>query len=129
MANPIIAHSAQETTARVEGGRELYAERAQEFRFEAGVWYVPCSSVEGRVYEVRLEPVEACECKDFEVRGEPCLHITAARIAHAKSRVCSCCRNRVLGRFLSEVTEEDGLLAWFVGDELCGDCIKDGYWV
>jgi hypothetical protein len=128
MANPIIAHSAQETTTRTDRGREFYAERAHEFRFERGVWYVPCSSVEGRVYEVRLEPVEACECRDFEVRGEACKHIVAVRIAHARSGVCSCCRSRVLWRFLSEVTEDDGLLAWYPGDELCADCITEGYW-
>jgi hypothetical protein len=128
MAKAIIAHSAQESTP-TQRGRDLYALSAHEFRFGAGTWYVPSCTVEGRVYEVRLEPIESCECRDFEVKGEPCLHITAARIAHAKSRLCSCCRNRVLGRFLSEVTEEDGLLAWFAGDELCGDCIKDGYWV
>ena len=129
MAKAIIAHSAQESTTPTQRGRVLYRERWQEFHFEAGTWYVHSRTVKGRFYAVSLEPIEACECRDFEVRGEPCLHITAARIAHAKSRVCSCCRNRVLGRFLSEVTEEDGLLAWFVGDEPCGDCIKAGYWV
>jgi hypothetical protein len=29
---------------------------------------------------------------------------------------------------LSEVTEDDALLSWFVGDELCADCIRDGFW-
>jgi hypothetical protein len=129
MAKAIIAHPAQESTNSTQRGRDLYRERWQEFRFERGVWYVPSCTVEGRFYTVRLEPVESCECKDFEVRGQPCLHITTARIAHAKSRVCSCCRNRVLARFLSEVDEDDGLMSWFVGDEICADCIRAGYWV
>jgi hypothetical protein len=34
----------------------------------------------------------------------------------------------VLGRFVAEVQEEDGLLSWFVGDVLCGTCISEGFW-
>jgi hypothetical protein len=29
---------------------------------------------------------------------------------------------------LSEVTEDDALLSWFIGDELCAECIKTSYW-
>jgi SWIM zinc finger len=79
-------------------------------------------------YEVRLGPVEACECADFEHRGKPCKHIHAAALAQSKSGICSCCGQRVLDRFLSEVTEDDGLLSWFAGDALCGDCVKAGFW-
>ncbi len=131
MSNTSLARPGEETNGRVERGRELYAERAHDFRFVSGVWFVPSASTGYRTYAVKLEPVESCECKDFEYRGHdygPCKHIVAGRIAHAKSRVCSCCRRRLLGRFLSEVTEDDGLLAWYPGDALCGDCIRDGFW-
>jgi hypothetical protein len=33
----------------------------------------------------------------------------------------------VLGRFTTEVTEEDELLSWFPGDVLCADCIRRGF--
>jgi hypothetical protein len=69
-----------------------------------------------------------CECDDFKHRGEPCKHVHAATLAQSKSGTCSCCGQRVLSRFLSEVIEDDGLLSWFAGDELCGDCVKAGFW-
>jgi hypothetical protein len=130
MATATIAHSAHQSTLvdRIAEGRGLYAELGHTFTHARGAWLIPSRTVEGRVYEVRLEPVETCECKDYEFRGVKCAHIIAGSIAQAKSRVCSCCGHRVLGRFLSEVTEDDALLSWFIGDELCSDCIKDGYW-
>ncbi len=128
MANTILAGSPQETTDRVERGRKLFEERAVEFRHEHGVWWVP-SCTGASVYGVRLGPVEVCECADFEYRGGLCKHVYAARIAETKSRTCSCCGQRVLGRFTSEVSEDDGLLSWFPGDVLCADCIRNGYFV
>ncbi len=105
----------------------LFEERAVEFRHDHGVWWVPsCSGTS--FYGVRLGPVETCECADFEYRGDPCKHVYAARIAESKSRVCSCCGHRVLGRFTTEVSEDDELLSWFVGDVLCADCIRAGFW-
>ncbi len=126
MANTILAGSPQETTDRIERGRKLFEERGVEFRHERGAWLVP--SENRRVFEVRLSPIESCECADFEHHGPRCEHIVAASIAQAKSRVCSCCGHRVLGRFTSEVTEEDGLLSWYPEDVLCADCIRAGYW-
>ena len=129
MAKAIIAHSAQESTARLERGQRLFEERYNEITHVAGdEWIVPSGNLLTGTYTVRIGDRPSCECKDFEYRNVTCYHQIAAQIADSKSRACSCCRNRVLGRFLSEVTEEDGLLAWFVGDELCGDCIKAGYW-
>ncbi len=128
MANTILAGSPQETTDRIERGRKLFEERGVEFRHEHGVWWVPsCSGVS--VYGVRLGLVEVCECVGYEHRGRPCEHIVAASIAKAKSRKCSCCSQRVLGRFTTQVSEDDRLLSWFPGDVLCADCIRAGFWV
>ncbi len=128
MTSTSLPASAKEATTRVQRGRDLYAEHADEIRFEHGSWYVPSGSVEGRFYAVRLGPVERCECPDHEHRGAKCQHVTAAVIAKAKSTTCSCCGQRVPWRFVSEVREEDELLSWFAGDRLCADCVNGGYW-
>jgi hypothetical protein len=31
-------------------------------------------------------------------------------------------------RFVTKVHEDHGLLGWFVGDRLCADCVRFGYW-
>ena len=130
MIDRSLAHSGTESTpvSRVEWGRQLFEEHATDFVYEDGAWLIASDTVAGRVYEVRLNGRESCECSDYEHRGGRCKHIHAATIAHAKSGTCSCCGQRVLNRFLSEVEEEDGLLSWFVGDALCADCIRAGYW-
>jgi hypothetical protein len=128
MAKTIIAHPAPQSTTRIDLGRELYEEHADDFVYRHGAWLIASDTVPGRVYEVRLGPIETCECGDYERRGGPCKHIYSSRIAQSKSRVCSCCGQRVLGRFVSEVAEEDELLSWFVGDLICADCISAGFW-
>ncbi len=127
MANTILAGSPQETTDRIERGRKLFEEYALEIRYVApvGLWCVPSGN--GGFYAVGLDP-ERCECVHYEHRGRPCEHIVAASIAKAKSRTCSCCGHRVLGRFTTEVSEDDRLLSWFPGDIICADCIRAGYW-
>src|SRR5919202_1379476 len=139
MAETTIAHAAQQSTdqssselehvssvaARVLRGQELYREHAVDFEHKNGAWLIASDTVPGRVYEVRLGPAETCECADHEHRGSRCKHIVAATIAHAKSRVCSCCGQRVLYRLTTEVAEEDELLSWFVGDVICADCIRE----
>jgi hypothetical protein len=121
-----LARSGQET--RVGRGCELFTQRGLEFRHECGAWMVPSATDADTVYAVRLGPVPSCECADHTYRGSHCLHITAATIAQAKSRTCSCCGSRVLSRFSTEVHEEHELLAWFPGDVLCADCIRRGFW-
>ena len=141
MATPSLAHPAYPSTdrsgdlehvssvaARVLRGQALYREHAEDFVYRNGAWLVASDAVPGRAYEVRLGPVERCECGHYRHRGVVCKHVYAARIAHSKSRICSCCGHRVLGRFVTEVTEDDALLSWFVGDVLCADCIRAGYW-
>jgi hypothetical protein len=80
-----LARPAQESTKRIERGRQLYAERAEEFRFEDGVWLVPACSELTSTYEVTLGLRPSCECKDFDYNGhrEPCKHILACRLAEA----------------------------------------------
>jgi hypothetical protein len=111
MATSSLAHSAQETTTRVERGRQLFVEHAEQFLHKRGTWYVPsengCS-----YYAVKLGPAETCECADYTYRGgSSCKHITAANTAQSKSAVCDCCGHRVLGRFVSEVEKADALLS------------------
>lgn len=45
--------------------------------------------------------------------------------AHAKTRPCSGCRGRFLGRNLTEITEDHKSLTFFEGDELCPSCARD----
>jgi SWIM zinc finger len=125
-----LAHPAHQSTRELRG-IALFRDHADEIRFEPAdsVWLVPSQHDVTFVYEVRLgRRGESCECRDFEHRGGPCLHIHAATIARAKTTTCSCCSQRVAWRFVTEVTEDHGLLAWFVGDWLCADCIHKGRW-
>ena len=130
MAKFSVARSGQESTnERAERGRQLFRERSVQFRHERGAWLVPSENdADVGFYKVRLGPVEMCECAGFKHRGEPCQHIHAAALAQSKSGTCSCCGQRVLGRFLSEVKGDDNLLSWFAGDVLCADCIRAGFW-
>jgi hypothetical protein len=131
---PLITEALQDTTrenARAERGRRLFEERYNEIEhLENGCWLVPSSNLLNGSYIVSLRQPEEprCECADHTYRGSRCYHIIAAEIADSKSRTCSCCGHRVLGRFTEEVTEDDGLLSWFPGDVLCADCIRKGFW-
>ena len=79
-------------------------------------------------YVVRLGDRPSCECTDASFRHVFCKHQVAASIAASKSRTCDCCGNRVSGKALTEVTEDDELLSWYPGEELCERCIRAGYW-
>jgi len=82
-----LARPTRESTTRTERGHQLYAERAEEFRFEAklGVWLVPSCSDLTNTYEVTLGLCPSCECEDFDHNGhrEPCKHIYACRLVEA----------------------------------------------
>ncbi len=130
MANTSLAGSPQETTTRAERGVEVFEERYNEIEHVGGdTWSVPSSNLLTGTYLVRLGDNPSCECADYTYRQRTCKHIAAAQLAESKSRVCSCCNRKVFGRFTSEVSEDDGLLSWFVGDVLCADCIREGFWV
>jgi hypothetical protein len=131
MAKSILAGSPRKLTAAAASairGIKLFEERSDDFRYRQGAWLIPSENGVG-VYEVRLGPVETCECKDHGFRHRACTHITAANIAQSKSVVCSCCGLRVLGRYTTEVTEDGELLSWYPGDVLCGTCVRGGFWV
>ncbi len=128
MIEKSLAQPAHQSTTRVERGRDLYAEHADEITYQDGVWYVPSEHEATSVYEVALgRRGESCECIDFEIRHPEggCKHIVAATIARAKSTTCSCCGTRVPWRFVTEVQEEHESLTWFVGDLLCFSCLYD----
>ncbi len=121
-----IAQPAPPSTTRVERGRQLWEEHAEDIRFEHGAWLVPSGSDLTSVYEVVLgRKGEFCECRDFEFRGESCKHILAATITHAKTATCSGCGDRVRHRDLTEVLEDHESLTWFPGDLLCYSCLHD----
>ncbi len=130
MSNDSLARSGQKSTVeRINRGRALFEAHGAAIMFlENDVWSVPTSNGSGEAYLVNLR-TERCDCRDFEHRAATCKHIVAATIARAKSVTCSCCRERVLGRFTSEVTDDDELLSWFAGDVLCAGCIRRGFWV
>ncbi len=128
MTNTSLPASAKEATTRVQRGRDLYTEHADEIRFDSAdkVWLVPSQHDLTSVYEVILSRRgESCECRDFEFRGLACKHILAATIAHAKTATCSGCGDRVRHRDLTEVTEDHESLTWFPGDQLCDPCLHD----
>jgi hypothetical protein len=126
MASTSLPASAKEATTRVQRGRDLYTEHADEIRFEHGTWLIPSQHEATSVYEVTIgRRGESCECRDFEFRGEACKHILAATIAHAKTATCSGCGDRIRHRDLTEVTEDHESLTWFPGDQLCDPCLHD----
>ena len=129
IAQPEQRTTRERRTSRSLRGFALYREHANEIRFEHGTWLIPSQSDLTSVYEVVLgRRGESCECRDFEFRGGPCLHIYAATLARAKSTTCACCLTRVPWRLVTEVQEEDELLSFFPGDRLCVDCVWGGYW-
>ncbi len=122
MTQQSLAQSARPSTRELRG-IALYRDHADEIRFERGVWFVPSLSEATTVYEVRIGTKGAsCECADHCYRGVPCMHVHAATIAKAKTRVCSGCSGRFRGRDLFEVGDDD--LAYFEGDELCRGCAR-----
>jgi hypothetical protein len=86
-----VAHPAPPTTtnlnARAERALELYRERGEEISsLGEDTFEVPSCTGRG-VYIVRYGgEVEACTCKDFEIRGEACKHLLAVGIMHARRR-------------------------------------------
>jgi hypothetical protein len=131
MSSKSLAQSAHQSTTevRLDRGRQLFTERWDEIEHISGdFWTVPSGNLLTGTYTVKLGYDPRCGCKDHYFRGSFCYHLVAASIMASKSRSCDCCGRRVPGRFLSTVEEDDNLLSWFIGDALCADCIRAGYW-
>jgi hypothetical protein len=112
---------------RIERGRRLYAELADEIRFDPveKVWLVPSQHDATSVYEVTLgRRGEFCECKDWEYRSPSggCVHIILATLKRAKTFRCEGCSNRFPNSELFEAPADH--LTWFEGDALCEDCAR-----
>jgi hypothetical protein len=123
----IMAHHAPATLGqRIERGRRLYAEHADEIRFDSveKVWLVPSQHDATSVYEVTLGSRGVyCECKDFEYRSPACgcVHIIAATLCKAKTFRCEGCGERFPNGEMFQVM--DGThLTFFEGDCLCREC-------
>jgi hypothetical protein len=92
-----------------------------------GRWLVPSGTVRTRLYEVRVGSTRRpersqCECVGY-LHHNHCSHLVCAKEAHKKSAVCDACGERKYWPELTEVQEEDELLAWYPGDVLCRACI------
>ncbi len=90
-----------------------------------GRWLVPSGADAGNVYEVRTgtrPERNKCECRGF-ASHKHCSHVIAAERVARRSAVCDSCGERRWDRELTEVTEDDASLSWFVGDRLCGGCL------
>src|SRR3954468_2603902 len=123
MATTTVPHP----NPRIDRGRDLYCEHADEITFEYGVWYVPSQHDATSVYEVVLgRRGESCKCHDFEYRQPEggCLHIIAATIARAKSRQCAGCGQRSPHQEIVEVQDWHESLVFFEGDPVCIGCSR-----
>jgi hypothetical protein len=124
MAKSTIAQPGQEPQTRIDRGRKLYAEHAEQIWFDRRLrcWIVPSQHDGTSVYEVRLGREEECECKDFEYRSPAsgCIHIIAATLCKAKTFACCGCGDRFPNRELVEVGGDN--LTFFEGDPLCEQC-------
>jgi hypothetical protein len=110
--------------SRIEHGRRLYAEHAEDIVFQDGVWLVPSQNTHTSRYEVVIGyRGEWCECSDWTYRSPEggCLHIVAATLARAKTFRCEGCGDRFPNREMFQIMEPDHL-SFFEGDPLCESC-------
>jgi hypothetical protein len=126
-----LAHqsSTETTPAYVLRGHGLFELRRDELEYVgAGKWLIPSGSQAGKVYEVRVgaprHPERSrCERVGFQHHNH-CSHLICAEIAHRRSAVCDACGERKYWPELTQVHEDDELLAWFPGDVLCRSCVR-----
>ncbi len=93
LAGDPFAHAGREKLhSREQQALRLYSEHGHRIE-QAGVTLYWCPSQDGeRYYQVRYPveegALESCECLDWEHRGryngQPCVHILAVAIRHAK---------------------------------------------
>ncbi len=92
----------------------------------AGRYIVPSGTEANGLYEVRVgtrPERNKCECRGFAGHNH-CSHVVAAGRVAKRSAVCDGCGERRWDRQLVEVTEDHDSLTWFVGDRLCGGCLR-----
>lgn len=130
LAQPAHQSTTEPQPAYVLRGAGLFELHRDELEYlGGGRWLIPSGTESGKVYEVRVgtRPERSrCECTGFG-RHEHCSHVVCAGIARKKSAVCDCCGERRCRSQLTEVQEDDELLAWFAGDRLCAACVP-GHW-
>ena len=132
MIDRSLAHPAHHlpTPDYVWRGRGLFETYREELEYiGGGTWLIPSGSNLTKGYEVRVgtRPERCrCECMGYHNHGH-CSHLVCAKMAHRRSAVCDCCGKRRWWSELTEVREEDELLAWFPGDRLCAHCTP-GHW-
>jgi hypothetical protein len=100
---------------------ELHGEDILASYQGAGRYLVPSGTTRGLVHEVRVgrRPERSrCECTGFQHHGHCSHHVAAQRVAR-RSAVCDACGVRRWWTEVTEVQEEDELLAWFPMDVLC----------
>ncbi len=130
IAPPAHQSTPEPQPAYVLRGAGLFELHREDLEYlGGGRWLVPSGSESGKAYEVRVgtrPERNRCECTGFQRHGH-CSHVVCAGIARKKSAVCDSCGERRWWPQLTEVQEDDGLLAWFPGDRLCDDC-RPGHW-
>ena len=55
------------------------AARAKIVANDDGTWAVPSQSAGGTYRVVTWPGAESCQCEDFQLRQQPCKHVTAVR--------------------------------------------------
>ncbi len=107
------------------GIAELHSDEILASYRGGGKYLVPSGTEANGLYEVRIGTRPArnrCECRGFAGHNH-CSHVVAAGRVAKRSAVCDSCGERRWDRELTEVTEDDASLSWFVGDRLCGGCL------
>jgi hypothetical protein len=137
MASTSLAQPAHEPTTEPQPGYALRGLGLVELRGDeilgsyqgGGRYLVPSGTEVGRLYEVRVgvRRPSTCECRGFASHGH-CSHVVAAERVASRSAVCDCCGIRAWWPQLTEVQEDDSLLAWFPGDRICDECRHTGHW-
>ncbi len=129
IAQPAHPSTPEPTPAYALRGLGLYELHAGEILQGyqgGGRWLVPSGTEANGLYEVRVgtrPDRNRCECRGFSSHKH-CSHLIAASRVAKRSGVCDGCGERRWDRELLEVTEDHDSLTWFVGDRLCGGCLR-----
>jgi hypothetical protein len=129
-AHPSTAEPTPEYVLRGVGLFEIHRDEILSSYLGGGRWLIPSGTESSKVYEVRVgtrAERNRCECTGHQRHGH-CSHVVCATVARRRSAVCDACGERCWWSELSEVAEDDDLLAWLPGDRLCDGC-RPEHWV